>query len=47
MRIVDANALERRDDAIEFGNAFDGTDAHPVHSAARKAQAYKNGTNHS
>ena len=35
MRIVDADALESRDDAIEFGNALNRTDAHPIHSAAR------------
>src|ERR1700742_569705 len=35
MRIINANALESRDDTIEFGNVRNRTDAHPVHSAAR------------
>src|SRR5580692_950469 len=35
MRIIDARTLESRDDAIEFGNVWNRSDAHPVHSAAR------------
>src|SRR6202021_2104926 len=35
MRVIDACTLESRDDAIEFGNAWNRTDAHPIHSAAR------------
>ena len=35
MRVVDTRSLESRDDAIEFDNAWNGADAHSVHSAAR------------
>ena len=35
MNVVDADALESRDDAIEFGHARNGTDAYSVHPAAR------------
>ena len=35
MRVADADALERRDDAIEFSHIRTRSDAHPVHPAPR------------
>ena len=42
MRIIDADALERSDDAIELRDVRHGTDAHSIHAAARDLSSRTN-----